>query len=190
MAACCVRLAKDVEAVDDRLGFGWFQFLTQVLSVCGTVVLVFYTYAYLGILFVPMLLLFFGLSSFFGHTSRDLKRIDSTTRSFIYSHFAEQLVGTTSIRAFGQQEAFLAKISNAIDYEFRFHYTSMVVQRWLVLRLDSLGSLLVLGVGLFGVFFRDKVLPSKFGVVITYTMQGTQLFAVVLLTWATLEQGM
>jgi ATP-binding cassette subfamily C (CFTR/MRP) protein 1 len=177
-------LAKDVEAVDDRLAFQWFQFLTQILSVGGTVVLVFYTYAYLGIL-----LLFFGLASFFGHTSRDLKRIDSTTRSFIYSHFAEQLVGTLSIRAFGQQEAFLKKISDAIDYEFRFHYTSMVVQRWLALRLDSLGSLLVLGVGLFGVFFCEKVLPSKFGVVITYTMQSTQLFAVLLLTWAVLEQG-
>jgi ATP-binding cassette subfamily C (CFTR/MRP) protein 1 len=150
---------------------------------------VFYTYAYLGILFVPMLLLYCGLSSFFRNTSRDLKRIDSTTRSFIYSHFAEQLTGTSSIRAFGQQETFLKKLSKSIDFEFRFHYTSMVAGRWLGLRLDSLGSLLILGVALFGVFFRDNVAPSKFGVVITYAMQSTLMFSQLILCQAVLEQG-
>jgi ATP-binding cassette subfamily C (CFTR/MRP) protein 1 len=160
-----------------------------MLSVLGTVVLVFYTYAYLGILFVPMLLIYCGLSSFFRNTSRDLKRIDSTTRSFIYSHFAEQLTGTASIRAFGQQETFLKKLSKSIDFEFRFHYTSMVAGRWLGLRLDSLGCLLILGVALFGVFFRDNVAPSKFGVVITYAMQSTLMFSQLILCQAVLEQG-
>lgn len=175
--------------MDDRLAFQWFQLLTQIMSVIGTVALVFYTYAYLGIIFVPMLLIYLGLASFFRHTSRELKRIDSTARSFIYSHFAEQLAGTLSIRAFGQQETFLKRVSNAIDLEFRFHYTSMVAQRWLSVRLDSLGSLLVLGVALFGVFFREDVSPSKIGVVITYSKQSALLLSLLIVIYAMVEQG-
>ena len=176
-------------SVDDRLAFQWFQLLTQIMSLFGTVALVFYTYAYLGIIFVPMLAIYLGLASFFRHTSRELKRIDSTTRSFIFSNFAEQLAGTLSIRAFHQQETFLKRVSKAIDHEFRFTYTSLVAQRWLSVRLDSLGSLLVLGVALFGVFFREDVSPSKFGVVITYSKQSTLLLSVLIITHAMVEQG-
>ena len=159
------------------------------MSVIGTVALVFYTYAYLGIIFVPMLLIYLGLASFFRPASRELKRIDSTVRSYIYSHFAEQLAGTLSIRTFGQQDTFLDRISSAIDLEFRFHYTSMVAQRWLSVRLDSLGSLLVLGVAFFGVFFREDVSPSKFGVVITYSKQSAMLLSLLIVIYAMVEQG-
>lgn len=160
------------------------------MSVFGTVALVFYTYAYLGIIFAPMLLIYFALASLCRPTSRQLKRIDSTTRSFIYTHFGEQLVGTSSIRAFKQQDRFLDKLSQSIDYEFRFHYTSMVAQRYLAVRLDLLGSLLVLGIALFGVFFRNDVVPSKFGVVLTYSMQSTLLLSQLVIIYALVEQGM
>lgn len=183
------RLAKDVESCDDRLAFQWYELLTQMMSVFGTVALVFYTYVYLGCIFPPMLCVYIALASFFRRTSRQLKRIDSTTRSFIYTHFGEQLVGTSSIRAFKQQERFLDKLSKSIDYEFRFHYTSMVAQRWLSVRLDLLGSLLVLGIALFGVFFRNDVAPAKFGVVLTYSMQSTLLLSQLIIIYAMVEQG-
>lgn len=39
-------------------------------------------------------------------TARELRRLQSISRSPVYAHFAEALDGVTSIRAFGLQQAF------------------------------------------------------------------------------------
>ncbi|KAJ9097158.1 hypothetical protein QFC21_004827 [Naganishia friedmannii] len=184
------RLAKDVESSDDRLAFQWHQLLTQVMSVFGLVALVFYTFPLLGIFFGPMIMCYATLSTFFRRTSRELKRIDSTTRSFIFSNFGEQLVGTSSIRTFGQQERFLENTSNAIDYEFRFYYASMVTLRWLSVRLDLLGNCLVLCTAIFGVCLRNDVAPAKFSVVMIYALQSTQTLSQLITMFALVEQEM
>jgi ATP-binding cassette subfamily C (CFTR/MRP) protein 1 len=41
-------------------------------------------------------------------TSRELKRLDSTSRAPIFSWFGESLTGLSTIRAFGQTERFSA----------------------------------------------------------------------------------
>ncbi len=56
-------------------------------------------------------------SEFYRKTSREVKRIDSNQRSFIYSSFGEQLTGMASIRAYRQQDRFKTKLQKAVDVE-------------------------------------------------------------------------
>ena len=44
------------------------------------------------------------------------------------------------------------------------------MQRWLAVRLDLFGNILVLGIGLFAAGFRTTVNPAKIGVVLSYTL--------------------
>ena len=44
------------------------------------------------------------------------------------------------------------------------------IQRWLTLRLDLLGNVLILGIALFAAGFRQTVNPAKIGVVLSYTL--------------------
>ena len=44
------------------------------------------------------------------------------------------------------------------------------IQRWLTLRLDLLGNVLVLGIALFAAGFRHTINPAKIGVVLSYTL--------------------
>lgn len=181
------RLAKDVEIVDDELAFNLNTFFNQLSGVFGTFALIMYSYPILSAFLLPMLLLYYILTRFYRSTSRQIKRIDSTTRSFVISRFREQIAGVASIRAFNQQQHFLRVFSHAVDYQNRFYYTGLIVRRWLSVRTQALGSLIVLGVSLFGVL-TSNVSPAIFSVALTYTIQTTSAFGKLVLTHALVEQ--
>ena len=56
--------------------------------------------------------------------------------------------------------------------ENRAYLMTVVMQRWLGIRLEFLANILVLGIGLFGAGLRHTVAPSKLSVVLTYTLGG------------------
>ena len=113
------------------------------------------------------------MAAYYRKTSRELKRIDSLQRSFVYSSFGEQLIGMASIRAYQQQAAFRAKLQHSVDMECRAYYMSIICQRWLAIRVDFLGNVLIAGIAIFGVVFRNSASPTKLGVVLVYAMSAT-----------------
>ena len=54
--------------------------------------------------------------------------------------------------------------------ENRAYYVSISIQRWLGVRLDLLGNILIFGIGLFAAGFRKTVDPGKIGVVLSYSL--------------------
>lgn len=50
------------------------------------------------------------------------------------------------------------------------------IQRWLSVRLDLFGNIVVLGIGLFAAGFRTSVDPSRIGVTLSYTLGSMFLF--------------
>ena len=54
--------------------------------------------------------------------------------------------------------------------ENRAYYMTIVIQRWLGVRLDIMGNCLILGICLFAAGFRTTVDPSRIGVVLSYTL--------------------
>lgn len=52
---------------------------------------------------VPMAIIYYFIQAFYLATSRQLKRIESVSRSPIYSHFGETVSGQSTIRAYGAQ---------------------------------------------------------------------------------------
>lgn len=54
--------------------------------------------------------------------------------------------------------------------ENRAYYMTISIQRWLAVRLDLFGNILIFGIALFGAGFRHTVNPAKIGVVLSYTL--------------------
>jgi len=52
------RLSKDIDTLDSMLPQAWFQLLNNAATIAGTVGLVFYAYAWLGIMFPPLIALY------------------------------------------------------------------------------------------------------------------------------------
>ncbi|KAK4686687.1 hypothetical protein P7C73_g3435, partial [Tremellales sp. Uapishka_1] len=155
------RLSKDIEMLDDRLAQVWNQLFSNGLSVVGTFALVIYSFPYLGLAFIPFGIFFYIAGSYYRQTSREVKRVDSLLRSFIYNSFGEQLSGLAVIRAFGQQTNFEKKLQRTVNAECEAYIVTITIQRsagstiesyehelivprWLGLRLDFLSYLLVM----------------------------------------------
>ncbi|PPQ67201.1 hypothetical protein CVT24_011272 [Panaeolus cyanescens] len=166
------RLSKDQETIDAALPIILQSFVTTLFSVFGTIGLVFYTFPYLGIIFAPLAVLYHITSVYYRRNSVETKRLDSLLRSALYSSYSESLTGLTTIRAYRQQTRAVSHAEHGLDMENRAYMMTITMQRWLALRLEFFGNVLVLGIALFGAGLRGSVNPAKISVVLTYTLTG------------------
>lgn len=63
-------------------------------------------------------------------TSRQLKRLESVSRSPVYSHFNETLLGVSVIRAFEEQKRFIKQNDMKVDENQKAYYPSIVANRY------------------------------------------------------------
>ena len=63
-------------------------------------------------------------------TSRQLKRLESVSRSPIYTHFQESVLGAPSIRAYQTQERFIKESEKRVDYNQIAYYPGVCANRW------------------------------------------------------------
>ena len=81
-------------------------------------------------LIIPLGFLYLYIQRYYLRTSRELKRLDSTSRSPVYAHFQESLGGISTIRAYQQQARFVAENEWRVDANLRAYYPSITANRW------------------------------------------------------------
>ena len=82
-----------------------------------------------------------GVQIFYVATSRQLRRLDSVTRSPIYSFFSETVSGLPVVRAFQHQQRFLKHSETLIDTNQKCVFSWIVSNRWGFLGYLSKGVL-------------------------------------------------
>ncbi|KAG2004853.1 ATP-binding cassette transporter [Coprinopsis cinerea AmutBmut pab1-1] len=184
------RLTKDIETLDNELAQIIYAFLSTFVSIFGVMALVFYTFPYLGIIFAPLSILYYIVARYYRFSSVETKRLDSILRSGLYAAVSEMLTGLSTIRAYGIQDRSTNSANQGLDMQNRAFYMVITIQRWLGLRLDLFGNILILGIALFAAGFREDVNPAKIGVVLTYTLNITLVFSDMISQFAMNEQNM
>ncbi|KZV86285.1 hypothetical protein EXIGLDRAFT_752906 [Exidia glandulosa HHB12029] len=184
------RLSKDIDTLDSQLPQAWFQLLTNTATIVGTIGLVLYSYTWLGIMFPPLFVFYAMVLAFYRRTSIEAKRLDSILRTVLYAGFSEALNGLSTIRAYRSESRFFRDSEKKLDSENRSYFITIVVQRWLGVRMDLLSNILVLGIGIIGVGLRNTENPSKIGIVLTYTLSVTQVMGQTMSMLAQVEQNM
>lgn len=171
------RFSKDVDMVDMILSSSvqlWIQLLFNVIS--AIVVISVATPIFTAIL-VPLGIFYYLIQFFYIRTSRQLKRVESVTRSPIYSHFGESITGQNTIRAYQRQSQFSSVNSAKIDGNQKTLYSTIIADRWLEFRLEVVGSFIVLFAAFFAVLGRDALDPGVVGLSITYSLTITTVLS-------------
>ncbi|XP_008280640.1 ATP-binding cassette sub-family C member 2 [Stegastes partitus] len=168
------RFAKDIFTIDEAIPQTFRSWLMCLLGVVGTLFVICLATPYFTIVLIPLALIYYFVQRFYIATSRQLRRLDSVSRSPIYSHFGETVSGLSVIRAYKHQDRFLKHNEITIDENLKSVYPWIVSNRWLAIRLESVGNMVVFFSALFAVISRDSLDSGLVGMSISYALNITQ----------------
>ncbi|VDO01653.1 unnamed protein product, partial [Rodentolepis nana] len=170
------RFSNDVSIADHHLMIS-FRSMTNTLFGCLITFALSVVPSPYILIFLAVLIAFYGfMQVIFVATRRQLQRLDSVSKSPIFSHFAETLLGTETIRAYGLCDLFVSTNDARIDANNRALYSVITATRWLSMMLETVGNLLTLATSMaFVTATREGSLdPGLAGLVISYTLNFTQ----------------
>ena len=117
------------------------------------------------------------IQRYYLRTSRELKRLDSISRSPVYAHFQESLSGISTIRAYQQSKRFAMENEWRVDANLRAYFPSINANRWLAVRLEFIGSVIILaaaGFAIISVSTGSSLSAGIVGLSMSYALQITQ----------------
>lgn len=171
------RFSKDIDTIDTTIRFNVRMLMVIALRSVTSLILISVGSKFSIMFIVPIVLLYFLFQIFYISTSRQLKRIESTTKSPIYSHFNETVLGTSSIRAFRVSHEFILESNHRVDVNNSSYYIGFVAARWLAIRLEFLGFIVVLTASLIAVLSRGSISPGIAGLSVAYSLTITQVLS-------------
>uniref|UniRef100_A0A672SJN2 Multidrug resistance-associated protein 1 n=1 Tax=Sinocyclocheilus grahami TaxID=75366 RepID=A0A672SJN2_SINGR len=167
------RFAKETDTIDSVIPSIIKMFMGSMFNVLGSCAVILIATPLVAIIIPPLGLFYFFVQRFYVASSRQLKRLESVSRSPVYTHFNETLLGTSVIRAFGEQQRFITESDGRVDHNQTAYFPSIVANRWLAVRLEFVGNLIVTSAALFAVMARDSLSPGIMGLSISYALQVT-----------------
>ncbi|GAA6060372.1 hypothetical protein JCM10212_004556 [Sporobolomyces blumeae] len=184
------RLGKDVDGIDNRLNDSLRMVLVTLVQIVSSIVMVAIVYPIFLAPIAAIVYLIYSTSRFYRASARTIKRHDNTLRSFLYAWFSESLTGLSTIRAFREQERFLRGTERFIDIENRAYFLTVVNQRWLSIRVDTLGGLLTFVVAIVAVAERTSIPSSKTGLILAVSLAVQQALTMMVRQFAEVENNM
>ncbi|KAJ1428488.1 P-loop containing nucleoside triphosphate hydrolase [Sesbania bispinosa] len=157
------RLSSDLYTIDDSLPFIMNILLANFVGLLGIAIILSYVQVFFLVLLLPFWYIYSRLQFFYRSTSRELRRLDSVSRSPIYTSFTETLDGSATIRAFKSEDFFFAKFTEHVTLYQKTSYTEIVASLWLSLRLQLLAAFIISFIALMAVVGSHGSLPINFG---------------------------
>ncbi|XP_030238826.1 multidrug resistance-associated protein 1 isoform X11 [Drosophila navojoa] len=167
------RFSKDIETVDQKIVEVLIDCIWCAFEVLATIVVISISTPIFLAVIVPIAFIYYFAQRFYVATSRQLMRLESVSRSPIYSHFGETVTGVSTIRAYTVEERFIEESDSKVDKNQVCKYPSLIANRWLAVRLEMVGNLIILFASLFAVL-GGQTNPGLVGLSVSYALQVTQ----------------
>ena len=118
-----------------------------------------------------------------------VRRLESITRSPIYSHFSETINGVSTIRAYGVSGRFIRLSDDKVDANQVCYYPSAIANCWLAVRLEFLANCIIFFAALLAVISKGTLNGGAIGLSISYALNITLVLNVGVRMFAELENN-
>src|ERR1700761_5005281 len=137
------RFSSDMFRVDEAIGRSFSEFFSNLARATFTLGVICVTTPVFILLMIPLGFLYLYIQRFYLRSNRELKRLESVSRSPIFAHFGETLAGLSTIRAYKQQDRWSNENENRVDANLKAFFPSIHANRWLGIRLEFIGAIVV-----------------------------------------------
>ncbi|KKA26039.1 hypothetical protein TD95_000340 [Thielaviopsis punctulata] len=168
------RFSSDIYKIDELLARTFNMLFLNLSRSLFTLAIISISTPLFTLLIVPLACMYMYIQKYYLRTSRELKRLNSVSRSPIYAHFQETLGGTSTIRAYGQQQRFEMENEWRVDANLRAFFPSISSNRWLAIRLEFIGALVILaaaGFSVISVVSGSHLKEGMVGLAMSYALQ-------------------
>ncbi|KAB8349645.1 hypothetical protein FH972_023664 [Carpinus fangiana] len=171
------RFSSDIYKVDEVLARTFNMLFVNSGRALFTLAVISASTPIFMLLIIPLALIYLYIQRYYLRTSRELKRLDSVSRSPIFAHFQESLSGISTIRAYRQTQRFSRENEWRVDANLRAYFPSINANRWLAVRLEFIGSVIILssaGFAIVSVSTGSGLSAGLVGLAMSYALQITQ----------------
>lgn len=185
------RFAADMDKIDLELTQSLSQMVQTISNVIGAVgAMVAGTKGTFLAPLIPIGYIYFVLQKWFRKTNTELQRINSIANSPIFADFSQTLTGTSTIRAYGEENRFFEHCKNSFDAQNVSYLLVQLANYWLGLRLDFLGGVMGAFIGAVAVATSGFIPAGWLGLALSYSIDVTSSLKMGVRMMATIEAQM
>lgn len=184
------RFSRDIDTMDNNLTDSMRMYFMTLGMIIGVFALIIAYFHWFALALGPLFVMFCFSAAYYRASAREIKRHEAVERSYVFSRFSEGISGVATIRAYRLQDQFSNSVKDTIDNMNGVYFLTFANQRWLSMRLDLIGNLLVFTVGILVVTSRFSINPSISGLVLSYILSIVQMIQFTVRQLAEVENNM
>ncbi|GAB9477392.1 Canalicular multispecific organic anion transporter 2, partial [Globisporangium polare] len=170
------RYGGDVSTVDANIPPLFGRLASTIFSVAFSTVTAAIVIQWRGLMLIPVVALYVWLGAFYIQPARELQRLSKTTQAPVLNHLSESVDGGSTIRAFGFAQClrFISTNFQKLDDNSKIWYAQLCVSQWFSLRIQLIGSVLVLVVTNSLIVLRNELGVAVIGLAFSYALKVSQ----------------
>jgi ATP-binding cassette subfamily C (CFTR/MRP) protein 10 len=176
------RFSSDIYSVDENIPFQANILLAVLFSLMGSLVVIAMVVPVVLVLLPVLGIAYARMQRLYRSVSREVRRLDSVSRSPLYARFVEAIAGAVSIRAMQLSKPLRARTRATLDRNQKIQFVGLGLSQWLNIRLQLVGVSMIMLVSILAVLScvypeldRSKYTswllnPSLVGLAIAYAL--------------------
>lgn len=186
------RFSRDLESVDIQLQWCFENSIKAFLQVFVNLILILLVVPMVILVLLPVSWFYYRFQRNYRASAREVKRLDSLSRSPRYAHFKESVSGLVVLRSLNCQDWFYQQFAEKLTYNQRMFYGHYMVNRWFSIRIPLIGSIVACGTTSFLTLavYQGHLTPGLAGMVAVSSLGFWQILNWGIRIWADVEARM
>ena len=160
------RFSNDMLIVDKNISNSLFSVVYFVIMILSVLVFIMVNSYWFIIAAIVIILIYYKISKFFLNTNRELKRLESSLKSPLMATILDIYHGIPLLAVYDAENYLISKLNTQIDAVNNLLFQQFMANRWLSIRSDFIGALIVLCSG-FSVITLNK---GTVGLVLNFSL--------------------
>ncbi|XP_017777137.1 PREDICTED: probable multidrug resistance-associated protein lethal(2)03659 [Nicrophorus vespilloides] len=182
--------SKDLGITDEYIPSLLFDVIQITLTLSGSLIMSAIVNPWLLIPSVVLLLILFTMRVVYLRTSISVKRVESTTRSPIFSHITASMNGLSTIRAYGAEDTLIKEFDNFQDKHSSAWFIFIASQRAYGLWVDLICIIFITIIVLILIVMDEGVNGSEMGLILSQFLYLISILQWGMRQWSELDNQM